>query len=249
MSFIEKTKLFEGNLSLDVDMVVSFQLEEVITTFEGKVFHLLTHQNYEDCERVLTDFCFELYDLPDQEQVFIARTFFISIITDMIRVQTRKQLLQPRTLSHAYKIIAIIENWKQITEYILGIPAYVEHIKSFLIAEMHPFSDNIHVEKARQLIQYHIKDSSLTVQWLAKTLGISTTHLANSFRLSTDQSISHYIKERRIAEISYQLTHTNKSLPTIRTEFNFKSASYFTQYFKHATGITPLQYKKETTSL
>lgn len=245
MSFIEKTKLFDSNLIIDVDTVVTFQLEEVITTFEQKVFNLLTHQHYEDCEHVLTDFCFELCDLPEREQVFIARTFFISIITDMMRVLTRKKLLHPRILSHAYKIIAIIEKWKHITEYILGIPAYLEHIKTFLITEMHPFSDNIHVEKARQLIHYHIKNSTLTVQWLAQTLGISTTHLTNTFKLATDQNISQYIIDKKVAEICYQLTYTNKSLKTIRTEFNFKSDSYFTQYFKRAKGITPLQYKKE----
>ena len=38
---------------------------------------------------------------------------------------------------------------------------------------------------------------------------------------------------------------TDKSILEISEELNFSSPSVFVQFFRHNTGITPLQYRKQ----
>lgn len=229
---------------ISVETILLFNLEALITKYETDLFNNLIKKEYERCQDILTQFCMELLDLSDQEQLFIARTFFISIITDTIRIQTRKNQLQPKTLSYAYESIAKIEKWDNISAYILAIPSFMNRLTTYIIADHVLFEGNIHVEKALQLIHHHLKNKQLSVHWLAKQLDISTTHLANVFKCQVGETISSYIMKRKIEEITFELTHTTKSLKEIRKMFGFSSDSYFIQFFKKLKGVTPLQFRQ-----
>lgn len=237
--------MIETNQTISIDTIFTFHLEDLITKYEAKLFKKLQTREYVSCEDVLTNFCFELASLSDAEQVFIARTFFIGIITDIIRVQTRKKQLRPKTLSYAYETIATIEKWENITEYYLGIPNYMKRITNDILVEDLQFAGNIHIEKALQLIHFHLEGNLLTVNWIAQQLDISTTHLANTFKLQLGKTVTQYITERKIEEICFQLTYTNLSIKDIRHKFGFTNNSHFIQYFKRLKGITPLQFKKD----
>lgn len=183
--------------------------------------------------------------MSEIEQVFIARTFFVSVITDIIRVHNRKNLLHPRVLSYSYDVIARIEKWENISEFLLSIPWYIERLKKDIIAEHILFEGNIHVEKALQLINYNLEGNVLTVQWIAEKLQISTTHLSNVFKLQLGGTISNYIITRKLDEITYEIAYTNKSLKEIREKYGFMNHSNFIQHFKRYKGMTPLRYKQK----
>lgn len=237
-------KVFEKNV-ISPETIMLFDIEKVIIKFEKKIYSNIVKRDFVQCEDNLSDFCFELLDLSDKEQLFVARTFFISIITDIIRIQAKKELLHPKVLSYAYKTISKIETWKNITEYLLAIPWFIEQLKTYIIAEHLLYEGNVHVEKALQLISHYLVGNVLNVNWLAEQLGISTTHLCNLFKLQVGTTVSKYIAQRRIEEISYELAHTNNSLQTIREKYGFSNHSYFIQHFKKIKGVTPLQYIRE----
>lgn len=248
LDLIKRRTTGETMQGISVETILISDLGEVITEYEMEMFYHLVKKEYDKCEVILSNFCFELLDLSDVEQVFIARTFFISIITDIIRVHTRKNQLHPRILSHAYKGISIIEKWGNITEFILAIPDFMKRLTTQIIDEPILIEGNLHVEKALQLINQHIKDKCLTVNWLALQLSISTTHLANVFKCQVGETIKVYIANRKMDEIVFAITHTNSSLHEIREEFGFTSHNYFIQYFKKHKGITPLQFRQQLLS-
>src|SRR5690625_5206641 len=105
-----------------MENIITFELDEIITKYDQKIFRSLQKKDFAESENYLTDFCLELLGMLEEEQLFIARIYFISIITDITRVHNRKNLLHPRTLSAAYDVISIIEEWENITEYLLNIP-------------------------------------------------------------------------------------------------------------------------------
>lgn len=207
-------------------------------------YRKLQQKDVSSLEEYFTNICFSVLDLSDEEQVFVMRTFFISLITDIIHTQNRKKTLQPEVLHEAYQAIHRIEAWENISEFILGISWFVDTITNKLLAYAPLMEDCPHLERALKLIHKHIKDPRLSVQWVAQQVGISTTHLSNLFKLKLDINISCYIAQKKIDEITYELIHTSKSLQEIRMSFGFQSHSHFIQFFKKHKGLTPLKYKE-----
>lgn len=231
--------------NIEMKRIIYYGVDDILTKYDNKLYHYLKEREYEKCEQVLSDFCFELLDLSDVEQVFIARTFFISIITDIIRIQKRKGRLHPRKLTFAYELIAKIERWKNVTEFILNSAFYIEKVRVSIIADDILFQGCPHMEKALQLIDIHLKEELLTVSWLARQLDISTTHLTNLFKLRIGDPVSVYISKRKLNEIVFEMTYTTRSLKEIREKYGYVNHSHFIQHFKKHYGMTPLKYKQE----
>src|SRR5690625_549812 len=101
---------------------------ELLSVWDREWTEMLQKGDKDELETYLTDFCFSLIDLDETDQLFVAKTVFISIITDLLRVQSKKEMLQPQLLQDAYTMIGQIERWQNITEYLLNIPKYVEII-------------------------------------------------------------------------------------------------------------------------
>src|SRR5690625_7114986 len=94
----------ERKRGVELDTILLFNIESLITKYEQKIFKSIVKKEYDTCKNKLTQFCLELIDLPDEEQIFIAKTFFVSIITDIIKVHTRKNQLHPKILASSYEI-------------------------------------------------------------------------------------------------------------------------------------------------
>ncbi|HLR54909.1 MAG TPA: AraC family transcriptional regulator [Pseudogracilibacillus sp.] len=226
------------------EMLEDFELEEMIALTEQNVYSCIKTRQFSDVEGILEEFCEELIEMEDSIQLFVARTYFTSIISSIISTLVKKERLSNRSLVFAYRSISYIESWGTLTEYLLAIPWFVGQMKT--LNEMNPFiCHNPYVEKALYIIQHNIAESFLTVAWLAEELNISTTYLRNLFIIEIGQTASQYIYHKKMDEIVYELTHTNKSLKEVRDKFGFRNASHFSQYFKKGKKVTPLQFIKK----
>lgn len=237
--------LGNDSLGVSVEHIMLFQIEEIVTEYDQKVFQCIIAKETERCEEYLTAFCMALLDLSDQEQVFVARIFFVGIVTEVIRVKKRKKTLYPKTLSQAYALIAQVEKWENLSEYILAIPSYLKQLIEEVIAEQPMLEQSIYVEKAIKIIHENLTNPALNVSWVAQQLDLSTTHIANIFKIELDQTISKYILKQKLNEITYAIRYTNKTLTEIREAYGIVNQSHFIQQFKKHIGMTPLQYKKE----
>lgn len=231
--------------NLEMKNMIYYGINDVVIKYDEKLFHLLQERNYDECDQALTDFCFELLELKDSEQVFIARIFYISIITDVIRMQQRKGRLHPRNLIVAYNLIAKIEKWENVSEFILNNSFYIDELSKNIIADEVLFQGCEHITKAVQLIEDYLKSPILTVSWLAQELKISSTHLTNLFKLRIGEPVSTYIAKKKLNEIVFEMTYTAKSLKEIRKEYGYTNHSHFIQQFKKHYGKTPLSYIKD----
>lgn len=210
---------------------------------------LLQKGNKQELEEYLTSFCFSVLDLSDEEQVFVVRIVFISIITELLSQISKKQSIRPEMLSDAYQMIYDIESWENLSQFILNIPSFLDTILDKLIFAK-PYHDLCpKLDRAIYLINKHIKDRKLSVKWVSDQLQISTTHLSNLFRLNVGMNASDYIASRKIAEITYEMMHTSKSLADIRKEYGFASHSHFIQFFKKHKGKTPLKYRQHVLNI
>jgi len=231
--------------SFNVDPELLYNLDKSFRTYEGALLTYIRKGEITDAEEVLLEFCMKIVQLPEREQLFVARLFFTSFVTKIIRKQNRNGRLPSNMLANAYDLIYQIEQWENISEYMLHISTFIKQIKSNIILEHLLFRGNALVSEALTIIYTNLQSNELTVNSIAEQLDVSPTHLTNLFKEHLDQTPSEYIAQKKMKAIIYELNHTNESLHTIRERFGFHNHSHFIQFFKKHTNLTPLQYLQQ----
>ena len=84
-----------------------------------------------------------------------------------------------------------------------------------------------------------------TVTFYAGKMNRTPKYLSTAIKKMTGRSILEWINETVIIEIKMQLKTTDQTVAEISESLNFPDPSTFVQFFKHHTGLTPLQYRKQ----
>lgn len=103
------------------------------------------------------------------------------------------------------------------------------------------------VRKCRFYINEHIYEP-LSVYGIADALHISTSYLSHIHKKETGESISDYIRRKKISEAIWLLKHTSFSVTYIYGKLNYCSQSYFTDIFRKETGMTPRLFRSNSYS-
>lgn len=94
---------------------------------------------------------------------------------------------------------------------------------------------------AHLVIQHYSNERSVT--FYASKIGITPTHLSNTVKMVTDQTVMEIISEMVITDAKAQLKSTNLPINEIADSLNFANVSFFGKYFKRHVGMGPLQYR------
>ena len=133
-----------------------------------------------------------------------------------------------------------------------------EAVKAYLILTLiqltrlyHETKSSGHNESDHVVLQYesfideHYKDIR-TVKEYAEMLFMTPQNLNRICKKATGKSASDLINEKLLIEIKRNLIYTNDSIEEIAHEHNFYDNSYFTKYFKKAEGLTPTEFRKQS---
>jgi AraC-like DNA-binding protein len=99
------------------------------------------------------------------------------------------------------------------------------------------------IEQAKQYIQAHLAEP-LTLDLLARKLCMSRSQFAKRFRLQTGQSVNEYINECRLERAKRLLSETDWPMAVIIQNLGFRSVTYFHQFFRTRTEMSPVAYRK-----
>lgn len=105
------------------------------------------------------------------------------------------------------------------------------------------FPANRQCAAVRQYIDRHYKEN-LTLDLLAEKVSINKFYMAHAFKREYGVSPINYLIGCRIREGKNLLAQTDLSLSQIATVLGFSSSSYFSQSFRKAAGISPMEYRK-----
>ena len=94
----------------------------------------------------------------------------------------------------------------------------------------------------QKLHQYpHVRE----VQWYAHELGLTPKYLSEICKDRSGKSAGEWIADVTVAEIKHYLRNTTLPIHEIAKEMEFPNASFFCQYTKKHTGLTPNHFRKQ----
>lgn len=91
--------------------------------------------------------------------------------------------------------------------------------------------------------------ASLTINDICNKTAYSKAYLFRIFKAKTGKTIMNYYIELKINQAKQLLRENELSVREISEKLAFNTPNYFTKTFKRITGLTPLSYKKRSTSL
>lgn len=99
-------------------------------------------------------------------------------------------------------------------------------------------------DRLENIINTHISNSNLSVDFLASSMNISRSKLYNLVKESFDESLADYIRNVRLQKSAYLLQHTMLNISEIMFEVGFVNSSHFSRIFKQRFGLSPSEYSK-----
>lgn len=105
--------------------------------------------------------------------------------------------------------------------------------------------------EAKRLVIAIIEDElheTLTVNRLAARIGMSVASFARDFRATFKTTPPQYIRRRRLQRAKEMLRGTDAAVITIAFELGFASHAHFSSTFHAFTGMTPSEYRRQTTA-
>jgi len=99
----------------------------------------------------------------------------------------------------------------------------------------------IHRRKIKSSINDRLNEK-LTIEKLAKLVGLSPFHFARMFKLSFGETPAQFINRTRIEKVK-QYLKTPQPIAEISVSTGFSQQSHMTHQFKKMTGVTPATYR------
>lgn len=99
------------------------------------------------------------------------------------------------------------------------------------------------VTKAKEYLENHWRED-FDADKLAKSVHLSTSHLARLFKKHTGMTLYNYYQEIKINRLKAALRDKNLSITEAFVSCGFEHTGNFTRFFKKKVGMTPQQYRK-----
>lgn len=98
------------------------------------------------------------------------------------------------------------------------------------------------VEQAREILHAHFNEP-LTVNHLARSVGVHPVYLSSVFRAHYKCSIVEYLRRLRVEHACHEIVKPDAQLADVALASGFCHQSHFNRTFKRITGLTPGQYR------
>ncbi len=104
-------------------------------------------------------------------------------------------------------------------------------------------SSGISVKLAIQYINQNYREP-ISLQIVANVIGISPSYLSSQFKAVTGRNFLEYLRNLRVSCATDLLIKTNLKIFEISLQVGYENTKYFSDIFKHATGQTPLGFRR-----
>ena len=120
----------------------------------------------------------------------------------------------------------------------------IELIRKYEFFERNVFQEetSFTIKEILDYIDENFKEK-ITLDELAFLFRTNRSTLCRKFQETTKQTLGEYVKAKKIAEAKKLLSRNDKTVTQIANELHFDTVSYFCEFFKKETGMTPSQFR------
>ena len=93
-----------------------------------------------------------------------------------------------------------------------------------------------------QALKEHLNED-LSLSQISDVTGYNPTYLSRLFKEQTGETLIRYITRKRMDHITMLMKDPQLSMQQIMESAGFTTRSYFNQFIKKETGLTPKQYR------
>ncbi len=158
-----------------------------------------------------------------------------------------KQLRYDKTLLITWLIVSIVL-FLLAAGYIIANQVKLQRkIKSDILPQLEDVQEAIQLshrdvafaDRLKQVVDDHLTDQNLSVEYLGSMLQLSRTQLFRRVKTVTGKGPLDYIRERRLIRADQLLHTTDMTVQQVALELCFSSAGYFTKCYKEYFGHLP----------
>ncbi len=117
----------------------------------------------------------------------------------------------------------------------------VSFVRLFTAEKQEAGSDTVAL--AKEILESST-NKELSLDSLAETCGVSSSHLCRIFKKATGRTISQYFNALKVDLACKLLAESNLSIEEVAFESGFNNPSYFFRVFKKQTGKLPLDWRR-----
>lgn len=133
-------------------------------------------------------------------------------------------------------------DWSSLT----GIQAWIlSEVNAIAAAESGQPAVSRKVRQALEHMEKHYGDPDLDADAIARQLGISRDHFRHLFKDETGKTILDRLTDIRMDKAKQLLDEGSLKVYEIADRVGFRNGQYFSQVFRKATGMTPLEYMEK----
>lgn len=174
-------------------------------------------------------------------------TTFISIASFMGKYALEGGLDFYQTSLIGSTMISVAETHTKQAEFIASFKKLMFGYTNQVKEELLKYQFSRPVKKAMKFIDKYIH-YPISLDEIAAHVKLSRPYLSQMFSKETGISLQSHIQLRKVAEAESLLKYTKMPISEIASSLSFCSQSYFTEVFRKAKGMTPVQYRKKNSN-
>ena len=117
------------------------------------------------------------------------------------------------------------------------------HALFFLKENAESDNKNEIIQKVQDYIDAHITED-ISLLNLSDITGYSTSYLSKYYSIATGTTISEYMADKKLKRIAQLMQDTDMNIGEIASFMGFHSRTYFNNYIKRLTGMSPQQFRE-----
>jgi AraC family transcriptional regulator len=102
----------------------------------------------------------------------------------------------------------------------------------------------LRIAEALDFIENNL-DRDFSLRTVSDIAGFSLFYFHRIFSFSVGYTLAEYIRKRRLSEVSFDLTKTNRRIIDIALDYHFESQESFSRAFKKEFKVTPAYYRRK----
>ena len=251
VSYEEAKEAFEYRLVLDNDALVIY-INDVqphtktasLPEFKGleTMIHSVKFGNKEEVAKAITEYKEELALAKLTVQQY--QLAFMETLTELMKLVRAYQLDMTETFGKNFEPYEEIKKFHSMEEFLVWLQEKCNAIRRMIRQERSDSTNNM-TEKAKQYIENHYADATLSADDLSRHLNVSATYFSTMFKKAVGMSFVSYLTQVRLEHAVELLNNTEDKSYIIAEQVGYTEPNYFSYVFKKKYGVSPSKYRNK----